>query len=312
MRRRTTFTAAGVLLALAALLTLLGVGDRAGALPDWQAFVLGVVQGLTELLPVSSSGHLILVPWLGDWTYLEEHDQFNQTFDVALHLGTLVAVFAYFRRDIVDLLAAFFGSLARRRIRTPDERLAWAVVVATLPAALVGAALENPIADHLGEPWQIAIFLGVFAGLLWVADRQPERRNMSDLSLPQAFVIGSAQALALMPGVSRSGITITAARFLGVTRDQAARLSFLLLAPIVLGAVLLKGVKDVLLGDLPPGWKGPFLVGTLAAAGTGLVAIEALLGYVRRHDYTAFVVYRLIAAAIVLLIILTGVRSATF
>jgi undecaprenyl-diphosphatase len=312
MRRSTTFGAASTLLALAAVLTLLGVGDRAGALPDWQAFVLGVVQGLTELLPVSSSGHLILVPWLGDWTYLEQHDAFNQTFDVALHLGTLVAVVAYFRRDIVELLAAFFGSLARRRIRTTNERIAWAVLVATIPAAIIGAALEDPIANHLGEPWQIAIFLAVFAGVLWMADRRPERQEMGDLSLPQAFLIGLAQALALMPGVSRSGITITAARFLGVTRDQAARFSFLLLTPIVLGAVLLKGVSDVLLGDLPAGWEGPFLVGTLAAAGSGLVAIEGLLGYVRRHDYTVFVVYRLLVAAAVLLLIAAGIRGSTF
>jgi undecaprenyl-diphosphatase len=312
MRRRTTVVTAGALLALAALLTLLGVGDRAGALPDWQAFVLGVVQGLTELLPVSSSGHLILVPWLGDWTYLEQHDAFNQTFDVALHLGTLVAVLAYFRRDIVELLAAFFGSIARRRIRSPDERVAWAVLIATIPAALVGAALEDPIANHLGEPWQIAIFLALFAGLLWIADRAPERRGMEGLSLGEAFLVGTAQTLALMPGVSRSGITITAGRFLGLTRDQAARFSFLLLVPIVLGAVLLKGVKDVLLGDLPPGWQGPFLVGTLAAAGSGLLAIDALLGYVRRHDYTIFVVYRLLVAAAVLLLIASGVRGATF
>src|SRR5919197_1126446 len=234
MRRRTTFVAAGALLVLAALLTLLGVGDRAGALPNWQAFVLGVVQGLTELLPVSSSGHLILVPWLGDWRYLEEHDAFNQTFDVALHLGTLFAVLAYFRREIVELLAAFFGSLARRRIRTQSERVAWAVFVATIPAALVGAALEDPIANHLGEPWQIAILLALFAGVLWVADRRPEQRGMERLSIPEAFVVGGAQALALMPGVSRSGITLTAGRFLGLTRDHAARFSFLLLAPIVL------------------------------------------------------------------------------
>jgi undecaprenyl-diphosphatase len=312
MRRRTTFVAAGALLVLAALLTLLGVGDRAGAFPDWQAFVLGVVQGLTELLPVSSSGHLILVPWAGDWTYLEEHDAFNQTFDVALHLGTLVAVVAYFRRELVDLVLAFFASVARRRIRTADERVAWAVVVGTIPAALVGFVLEDPIANNLGEPWQIAILLAVFAVLLWVADRRPERRVVADLSLLQAFVVGCAQTLALMPGTSRSGVTITAGRFLGLTRDDAARFSFFLLAPIVLGAVLLKGVKDVLLGDLPPGWHGPFLVGTLAAAGSGLLAIEWLLGYVRRHDYGVFVVYRLLVAAAVLLVIASGVRGATF
>jgi undecaprenyl-diphosphatase len=176
----------------------------------------------------------------------------------------------------------------------------------------VGAVGESLIAEHLGEPWQIAILLFVFALVLWIADRTPERRDASGLGLWGAFGIGCAQALALMPGVSRSGVTISAARFLGLTRDAAARLSFLLLAPIVLGAVLLKGVTDVLLGELPDGWQGPFLVGTLAAAGSGLLAIWGLLGYVRRHDYTLFVVYRLVVAAAVALLILTGAREATF
>lgn len=313
MSRTATFASAAILLGLAVLLTVLSVGEADGAtFPEWQALVLGIVQGLTELLPVSSSGHLILVPWLGDWTYLEQHDAFNQTFDVALHLGTLVAVVAYFRRDILELARALAGSIARRRIRTPSERTAWVVAVATVPAAIVGAAGESVIAEHLGEPWQIAIFLSLFAGGLWLADRRPERKTMDEVGLWGAFGIGCAQALALMPGVSRSGITITAARFLGLTRDAAARLSFLLLVPIVLGAVLLKGVTDVLLGDLPAGWVGPFLVGTLAAAGSGLLAIQGLLGYVRRHDYTVFVVYRLIVAAIVVLLIASGVRDATF
>jgi undecaprenyl-diphosphatase len=312
MSRAATFSSAATLLALAAGLTLLGVGEAEGALPDWQALVLGVVQGLTELLPVSSSGHLILVPWLGDWTYLEQHDAFNQTFDVALHLGTLVAVVAYFRHDIAELAVALAGSVARRRIRTSAERTAWVVAVATVPAAVVGAAGESLIAEHLGEPWQIAILLAVFGAVLLLADRRPERRSMDEVGLWGAFGIGCAQALSLMPGVSRSGITISAARFLGLTRDQAARLSFLLLAPITFGAVLLKGVTDVLLGDLPAGWEGPFLIGTLAAAGSALLAIQALLGYVRRHDYSVFVIYRLIAAAIVLLLIAAGVRDATF
>ncbi|HZI66726.1 MAG TPA: undecaprenyl-diphosphate phosphatase, partial [Thermoanaerobaculia bacterium] len=264
MSRAATFASAATLLAIAAVLTVLGVGEAEGGLPAWQAFVLGIVQGLTELLPISSSGHLILVPWLGDWTYLEQNDAFNQTFDVALHLGTLVAVIAYFRRDIAELAAALAGSIARRRIRTPAERTAWVVAVATVPAAVVGGLGESLIAEHFGEPWQIAIFLAVFAVVLWLADRRPERSAMQDVGLWGAFGIGCAQVLALMPGVSRSGITISAARFLGLTRDEAARLSFLLLAPIVLGAVLLKGLTDVVLGDLPAGWKGPFLVGTLA------------------------------------------------
>ena len=297
---------------VAAVLAVVGAGEQAGVLSDWQALALGTVQGFTELLPISSSGHLILVPWLGGWRYLETHEAFNQTFDVALHLGTLVAVVGYFWRDAVRLLAAWLGSLSRRRVETPDERVAWLVFVATIPAALAGAFGEDAIAAHLGEPWQIAILLGVFAGVLWLADRTPARRGPADLGPGHALGLGVAQSLALMPGVSRSGITITFARFLGLDRDAAARVSFLLLIPTVLGAVVWKGVKDVLLGDLPPGWEGPFVVGTIAAAGSGLVAIGALLGYVRRHDYSPFVVYRLVLALAILLVIASGARGSTF
>jgi undecaprenyl-diphosphatase len=306
--------AAAVALGLAAALALaaVGVGETPGALTDWQALTLGVVQGLTELLPISSSGHLILVPWIGDWTYLEQHDAFNQTFDVALHLGTLVAVAVYFRRDLAALVVAWLRSVRRRRLEGPDEKAAWLIVTATVPAALIGAVAEDAIAEHLGEPWQIAILLAVFGVLLWLADRTAERRTFSGLGFGAALLVGFAQALALMPGVSRSGVTITAGRFLGLTREAAARFSFLLLVPIVLGAVLLKGWTDVVRQDLPPGWAGPFLVGTLAAAASGLAAISLLLGYVRRHDYTVFVVYRLVLAAAILIVIASGARSATF
>jgi undecaprenyl-diphosphatase len=303
---------AGATLGLAVLLTLLGVGDDPPGLTNGQALVLGIVQGLTELLPISSSGHLILVPWAAEWRFLEENDNFNQTFDVSLHLGTLVAVGAYFWEDVVRLLNAFAGSLGRRRIETPDERIAWFVLVATIPAGVIGLLGEDAIATHLGEPWQILVLLGAGALLLWWADRTPQTRVMGDLGLGHALVMGFAQSLALAPGVSRSGITITAGRFMGLDRDSAARFSFLLLLPTVLGAVVLKGVTDVLLGDLPAGWEGPFLVGTLAALGSGLLAIEWLLGYVRAHTYSVFVVYRLVAAAIVLLVILSGIRAASF
>jgi len=306
------YAVAGALLAAATILATMRVGDEPGALSGWQALVLGIVQGLTELLPISSSGHLILVPWLADWTYLETHDDFNQTFDVALHFGTLVAVVAYFRADLARLLAAWLRSLRRRRVETTDERLAWVIAIATVPAAVVGAAGESLIADKLGEPWQIAIFLAFFGIALWIADRSPQARGLGDVRYGEALALGFAQALALMPGVSRSGVTITAARFLRLDRDAAARLSFLLLVPIVLGAVLLKGVTDVLLGDLPSGWGGPFLVGTLAAAGAGLVAIDLMLGYVRRHDYTLFVVYRLVLALFVVGLIASGALDATF
>ena len=313
MRRRAVVygTALG-LLAVAFLLALLGVGEEAGKLSDWQAFVLGVVQGLTELLPISSSGHLILVPWLFDWHYLEENKDFNKTFDVALHLGTLVAVVVYFWADIVRLVAAWFRSVGRRAIETADERIAWIVFAASIPAALAGALGEKAIQEHLGEPWQIAINLAVFGALLWIADRSAQSRRVEDLGIWMALGIGAAQAISLMPGVSRSGITITAGRFLKLDRDSAARLSFFLLIPIVFGAVLYKGLTDVVFGSLPSGSAGPFVVGTIAAAGAGLIAIELLLGYVRRHDYTLFVVYRLCLAAAILIIIATGVREATF
>jgi undecaprenyl-diphosphatase len=312
MRRAAVWVAAAAALALAVGLAALGVGEAEGALTNWQALALGLVQGLTELLPISSSGHLILVPWLADWQYLKEHDEFNQTFDVALHLGTLVAVAAYFRHEIAALLSAWIGSVRRRRIEGATERVAWFVFVATIPAAIVGAVGEHFIAETLGEPWQIAIFLAVFAVVLYLADRRPETRRIEELGLGTAFGVGLAQSLALMPGVSRSGVTISAARLLGLDRDSAARFSFLLLVPITLGAVLYKGVTDVLLDELPPGSSGPFVVGTIAAAVSGLAAISALLGYVRRHDYSVFVFYRLAAAGAVLLLIATGVREAGF
>jgi undecaprenyl-diphosphatase len=312
VRRSGLYFAAGALLLLAVLLAAAGVGDRPGALSDWQALVLGIVQGLTELLPISSSGHLILVPWLADWHYLEAHPDFNKTFDVALHLGTLLAVVVYFWGDVVRYVTAWFRSVRRRSVSAPDERIAWYLFAATIPAALAGAAGEDVIEERLGQPWQIAIFLAVFGVLLWLADRLPERRTIQDLRFGTAFAVGVSQIIALMPGVSRSGITITTGRAVGLDRDSAARFSFLLLIPIVFGAVLYKGVKHVLIESLPPGSTGPFVVGTLAVAGVGLVAIDVLLGYVRRRDYSPFVIYRLLAAGIVLAIIATGLRDATF
>jgi undecaprenyl-diphosphatase len=310
--RAWIYAVSAVALVVALLLAAFRVGEVAGALSGWQALALGTVQGFTELLPISSSGHLILVPWLAEWRFLEQNDEFNQTFDVALHLGTLVAVVAYFWNDIVRLLGAWLGSLSRRRVESADERIAWFVLVATIPAAIVGALAEDAIANNLGDPWQIAIFLAVFGLLLWLADRSPQERTMQGLELKHAALIGGAQCLAFMPGVSRSGITITAGRFIQLDRDSAARFSFLLLVPTTLGAVVWKGANDVLLGELPAGWEGPFIVGTIAAFGAGLLAIDWLLGYVRRHDYTPFVIFRLVAALVILLLIATGAREATF
>ena len=309
--RSAVVVAAGVaLLAVAIVLAALRVGEEAGALSGWQAIVLGLTQGATEFLPISSSGHLILVPWLFDWTYLAQHDSFNKTFDVGLHIGTLLAVVLYFSRDIRNLTVAWVRSLARRRIETADEKVSWYVAIATVPAVLVGAAAESAIDEHLGDPWQIAIFLGVFAVLLYVADRRSQDRQMEGMGGRGALFLGLAQCLALMPGVSRSGVTITAGRFLGLSRDHAARFSFLLLVPITTGAIVYKAAKHF--DNLPPGWAGPFVVGVIASGASGLLAIHGLLTLLRRRDYSPFVVYRLVVVIAVVVLIAAGVRESTF
>jgi undecaprenyl-diphosphatase len=309
---RKVYGIAGIIFAVAVVLAALGVGEKAGRLSDWQALALGVVQGATELLPISSSGHLILLPWMANWTYLETHESFNKTFDVALHLGTLIAVVAYFWWDIGRYIVAWVASIRKRSVNTADERIAWAVAAATIPAAIAGAAGESFIEKKLGQPWQIAITLAVFGVLLWLMDKRPQTRNLDQVSVKTGFLIGLAQVLALIPGVSRSGITITAGRGYELDRDAAARMSFLLLVPVVLGAVIYKGTKHVILNPLPAGSGGPFLVGTLAALAVGLAAIQILLDYVRRHNYTIFAVYRVCLAIVIVLLIVTDVLPATF
>jgi undecaprenyl-diphosphatase len=278
---------------------------------ELEALLLGIVQGLTEFLPISSSGHLILVPWLQEYHFLQDNEAFNKTFDVALHAGTLVAVLLYFRAEIVRLLRALWGSARRRAIRGAEERLAWGIVVGTIPAVIAGGLGEGLIEDHLGDPWQIAILLIVFGLLLGYADRRPQREGLEDVGPRQGLYIGLAQVLSLMPGVSRSGITITAARFLGLDRDSAARISFLLLTPVTAGAVVFKAFGAASEG-LPPGVAGPMIVGTIAAAVSGYLAIAGLIAFVRRRSYDVFVVYRVLLGIALLLLIATGVRGATF
>ena len=222
------------------------MGEQAGALSGWQALVLGLVQGFTELLPISSSGHLILVPWLGDWRYLEEHDQFNQTFDVALHLGTLVAVAGTSGTRSVAFTRAWFRSIASPRSRRPTSALRGAIALATVPAALAGAARRGR--DRDAPRRAVADRDPARAVRRPPLDRRPDaqRPELDGLGVRSGFLgIGLAQVLALMPGVSRSGVTITAGRFLGLDRDAAARFSFLLLVPMTFGAVLYKGLNDV-------------------------------------------------------------------
>ncbi len=276
-----------------------------------EALLLGVVQGLTEFLPISSSGHLILVPWLQDYTFLAENESFNKTFDVALHAGTLIAALAFFRAEVRRLLVGFLAVLRTRRIATGEERLAVAIAIGTVPAVIAGGLASDFIDERLGEPWMIAVQLIFFAALLDWADRRPQRRPLRRAGLRDGAWVGLAQVLALAPGTSRSGITITAGRFLGLDRDAAARFSFLLLIPIVAGATLFKGVGAVGEG-LPTGVAGPMVVGTIAAAVSGYLAIAFLLRLVRTTSYRPFVVYRYAAGVAVLIVIATGLRPATF
>jgi undecaprenyl-diphosphatase len=278
---------------------------------ELEALLLGIVQGLTEFLPISSSGHLIIVPWLQDYTFLLDHPEFNKTFDVALHAGTLVAAIAYFRREVVSLTRGFVEAARQRAIETPNQRLSVAIAVGTVPAVIFGGLGSGFIDKHLGEPWMIAIQLIVFGALLLYADRLPQRKSLEQSSVKDGWYIGLAQVLALAPGTSRSGITITAARYLGLDRDSAARFSFLLLIPAVAGATVFKAASAIHDG-LPSGVAGPMIVGTIAAAVSGYLAIAFLLRLLRTASYAPFAYYRFAAGVAILLIIATGLRPATF
>ncbi len=274
-----------------------------------QAIVLGIVQGITEFAPISSSGHLILVPWMLGW-HIVDDPALNKSFDVALHMGTFVGAVIYFRHDLWVYIKAFATSCRARAIGTPDERLAWALVIGTIPGIIVGATLESVIEDTLGQPWLIAVMLAVFGVVLYVVDRLARRdRDLDTVGVRTGLFVGIAQALALQPGVSRSGVTITAGRLVGLNREAAARFSFLLALPIIAGAGGLKALDLVQHGF--QGYGSQFLAGFLAAAISGFLVIWFLLRYLRTHDFLVFMVYRLAVAALVLVLIATGVRSAT-
>ncbi|HEY3118035.1 MAG TPA: undecaprenyl-diphosphate phosphatase [Chloroflexota bacterium] len=269
----------------------------------WQAVVMGVVQGFTEFLPISSSGHLILVPALLGW---QDSPVDQLEFTVALHGGTLIALLAVFWRDWVELIGAALRSLGRRSLKVPNSRLAWLLVLGTLPGAIAGALFEKKIEDALRAPLVVGITMAGVALVLAAADIW-SRKNQDEHSLGAtgAFGIGCAQALALVPGVSRSGITISAGLGLGLTRSAAARFSFLLSAPIVAGALVKEGY-DVVRAGLPPGEAVGFAVGVLAAAISGFIAIRWLLRYLARGSLMPFVAYRLIVGGIVIVLALAG------
>ncbi len=268
-----------------------------------QAIVIGVVQGLTEFLPISSSAHLIVVPRMLGW-----NDPFlnSSAFDVMLHMGTLVALLVYFWRDLVRLVRAGIRSIVERRIGDdPDRRLAWLLLISAIPGALLGAIGESFFDTFFRERlFLIAVLALIGAGILWLAERQgSQTRQLGDLRLGDAAVVGAAQALALFPGISRSGITIGAGLFVGLTRDAAARFSFLMGTPIIAGAGIWKLRTLIGPSDVPV--EGvPLAAGMLAAAVAGLLAISILLALVRNRGYSVFVVYRLLFAAAIVVFVL--------
>ncbi len=277
-------------------------------MPILHAIVLGLVQGLSEFLPISSSGHLLLVPWLFGWNDFDGDPGVEKAFDVSLHIGTLVAAIAYFRADIVRYVGAGVRTLVRReRPIDTDGRVAWLLVLSSLPAAAVGAVFEDTIDEKLGTPTIIAISLIVFGVLLGVADKAVGRRNVDGYRVRDAVIVGAAQALALNPGTSRSGITMTAARQIGFDRDSAARLSFLMMIPVTAGAVGLKMVK-LIADDIPDGLAVPMMVGIVTSGISGWLAMWGLLRLVRTRTFTPFVIYRVLLGVVVLGIVATGVR----
>jgi len=276
-------------------------------MPIYQAIILGIVQGLTEFLPVSSSGHLILVPWLFGWDELDD-ESIKKTFDVALHLGTLIAVAGYFWSDVVVYVRDGAQVVFSRGKRvTPEGRLGWLLLLATVPAALVGAMFEDVIDTKLGTPFIIAISLIVFGIILGWADHRPGTRKLDDFRTRDALEVGAAQALALNPGTSRSGITMSAARFGRFDRDAAVRISFLMSLPVIAGAVVFKGygaIEEGLPGDLIV----PMIVGIITSGIAGWVAVWGTLRLVQTHSLMPFVWYRIGLGVFVLIVLAAGWR----
>lgn len=259
---------------------------------NFQAIVLGIVQGLTEFLPVSSSAHLIIVPWLLGW------DDPGLAFDVALHLGTLLALLIYYWREWANMI------LSIGRPDPASRRLLMLLIVASVPGALIGVLLEKQAETIFRSPILIACTLAIMGIVLWVADVVGrESKTIGSLTVGDAILIGLSQALAIIPGVSRSGSTITTARILAVERADAANFSFLMATPIIAGAGLLEARKI-----LHGGINAPMVSGFIASAVFGLIAIAALVKFVRTRTYQPFAWYRIAVAAFVIAIVFSRMR----
>src|SRR6266576_3307439 len=259
-----------------------------------QAVALGVIQGLSEFLPVSSSAHLALAPWLFGW------EDPGLAFDVALHFGTLLAVLWYFRMEWLALIKAAFGILTSGRIETPEKRRVVYLIIATIPGAIGGLMLQSKAESAFRSPQLIAIALIVLGTILWLVDRAvDQRRILGEMRWLDALLIGLSQVIALIPGVSRSGSTITTARGLRFDRESAAEFSFLMSMPIIAAAVVLEGPKALQQGGL----THELMAGVVASAISGWLAISILMRYVSTHSYGIFAWYRVILGLAVLAVI---------
>ncbi len=266
-----------------------------------QSIILGLVQGLTEFLPVSSTAHLALVPWFFKWS------DPGLAFDVALHIGTLAAVIYYFWRDFVVIVKEFIQSIFAMSFESyPNGKLGLFIIIATVPGALFGFLFEKEAEEAFRNPLIIALSVFIFGIVLYMVDKlSRKRKEISDMSLLDCIVIGISQALAIIPGVSRSGITIIGGLARNLKRDTAARFSFLLSAPLIAGAAVLEsrhldhaGVTGL-----------PFAAGILTSAVFGFLAIKYLLRYVQTESYTVFVIYRILLAVLILFVYMHRVGS---
>ncbi len=257
-----------------------------------QAIILGVVQGLTELLPISSSAHLNIIPWLLGWTKAEEFSVAFEGFDVALHFGTLLAIVLFFFKDWIELIK---GGIAQVRGKKSFEgKMFWYLVIATIPGGAIGFLLDHFVGDKLEQPIIIGIALIVMGIALYFVDKfAKSNTDFKHMTFKQTFLIGLSQALAFIPGVSRSGVTITTGRLLGVDRESAAKYTFLLSTPIVFAATLYK-IKDFAFGELS------FYLGVLASFLVGIFVIKFLLEYLKKGSFKGFAIYRVIAGIFII------------
>ena len=264
-------------------------------MPILHAIILGLVQGFSEFLPISSSGHLALVPWLFGWNDFADVTNgasIEKAFDTALHLGTLVAVLFYLRAELIGYVREGIRiAVSPKRADKQMGKRAWLFVASAIPAGIAGAIGQQWITDKLGTPVLIAVSLVFFGLLLLWADRQQGTRDVDTFTRKDALLIGLAQVLALNPGTSRSGITITAARKFGFSRDAAARVSFLMSVPVIGGAVLFSLVKLVRDG-IPDGLIAPMIAGIIAAGVSGWVAMWGMIRILRTRNFNMFVMYR--------------------